>query len=375
MTVVLRQPRQVLPGDVFGRDEVARHRVLELGDGLFKHREGRWRGCGRPVDDLRSLQGRQAAQVRRGHQLPGDCGHARDLGPGGRHLRIGSGIDGFPSYQRVLERNGRATTGIVDLREPLHDERHQGRGLARAQAQREDIADVRGVHPRPGRVEGIAVDVADRCQRTAAGAQHVRGRPVTRGAVNRLSRALRVLHHRDKTVGRVDLLIATGGDRHGRPPAILARPDGATPGDAHRSLVSGRVGERIEVPQVGGVLRRADPPGNDDALVPGGGGRVEVAGAIVVQAEAMQILIGDHQRVVRAPHLELEIAKAIERVGAPAGGNAAAVLRPRRGVLEVPELAVARRHARNGDDADGTHRRADGRKGQCLEGSHHAEYK
>ena len=63
-----RQPRQILADDVLRRRVAARQRVLDLRDGLLDDGERRRRrggGGNAPVDDLRSLQRRQAAEIGR----------------------------------------------------------------------------------------------------------------------------------------------------------------------------------------------------------------------------------------------------------------------------------------------------------------------
>src|SRR6187402_3655397 len=66
-----------------------------------------------------------------------------------------------------------------------------------------------------------------------------------------------------------------------------------------------------------------------------------------MQTEALEILIAHEQRVVGAANLQLEVSKSIERVRPAPGRDAAAVLGPRAGVLDVPELPVRRRHPRD----------------------------
>ena len=80
----------------------------------------------------------------------------------------------------------------------------------------------------------------------------------------------------------------------------------------------------------------------------GFGEALGAAGSHAGQTEAGEVVIADEQRPIRPPHLQFQIPKAVERIRASAGGDAAAVLRPRRGVLNVPELTVAGADTRHG---------------------------
>ena len=98
--------------------------------------------------------------------------------------------------------------------------------------------------------------------------------------------------------------------------------------------------------------------------------RVEPTGAVECEAEAAQVLIAHHDAPVRASDLQLEIAEPVERIRPAAGGDAAAVLRPRRRVLNVPELAVARRNARDRVDAASNRYRGGREDAAASEGAH-----
>ena len=107
----------------------------------------------------------------------------------------------------------------------------------------------------------------------------------------------------------------------------------------------GGVREAIDIAQVVGVFRREDPARHDDRARQDGRDRIEALALIVREAEAAQVFVGDDRRAAGRPDPHFQVAEAVERVGATAGGDAAAVLRPGRRVLDVPELSVERRES------------------------------
>jgi hypothetical protein len=113
--------------------------------------------------------------------------------------------------------------------------------------------------------------------------------------------------------------------------------------------------EGVEVAQVAGVLGREQRARDDDAVVEDGREAVHALGPVVGEAEPLQITVVHGRWRTGARDLQLEIPEAVERVRAAAGGDAAAVLRPGGGVLDVPELAVRRGQWRDraGEDAAG----------------------
>ena len=252
--------------------------------------------------------------------------------------------------QRIAARHGIAAARVVHLAQALHDERDERRGLPGLQVQREHVAHVSRIEPGIRVDERIPVHVADgrahaRCPRT----QHMRGRAVARRPKARVRHASGVLHHRHERVGRIDQTVAAGRHRHGGPPAVVVRARSATPRHLHRAGSVRAVVEAVEVAEVGRVLRRVDGPRHHHAAVQHRRDAVEALGPVVRQAEAAEILIGDRGRErPRRTHLQFQVPEAVERIRAPARGNAPAVLRPRRRVLDVPELAVGGRKGRDG---------------------------
>ena len=62
------------------------------------------------------------------------------------------------------------------------------------------------------------------------------------------------------------------------------------------------------------------------AVVVGYGDTLTLVTAVEGEAEAVQVLISIEQTVIGAANLKFQIAEAVERIGAPTRGNAAAVL-------------------------------------------------
>src|SRR5205823_13943368 len=87
---------------------------------------------------------------------------------------------------------------------------------------------------------------------------------------------------------------------------------------------------------------------DDDAALQDRRDRVEALRTVVGEAESAEVLVARERRAICEAHLQLEIAEPVERIRGTAGRDAAAVLRPRGCVLNVPELAVGRRRARHG---------------------------
>ena len=244
VAIVEREPGEILARDVFGGQPAGRHRVLQFGDALLEDRERRSRcsASGRrrqvPVGDLRALPRRQSAKIGSLHELRGDLGDARDLRSRRRNPGVGSGIHGLAGDQRILERNRIAAARIVDLAQSFHDERHQRARFAGTQAQREDVADVRGIESRPRIDERIAVHVADRRQHAGRPCPSTCAEgPWPDGPVRGIGDALRVLHHRDERIGQIDPPIAAGrgGDRDLA--AVLVGASGAAPRDLDDALL------------------------------------------------------------------------------------------------------------------------------------------
>jgi len=237
----------------------------------------------------------------------------------------------------------RADARVVRFAQPLRDERHQRFGLARAQRQREHVADVRGIEPRIGIGERIGVHVAGARQHPAQRAEHVRGGTVPGRSAHRIVHSPHVLHHRHEAVALIDPAIAARrrGDRSES--ALVVRADRAAPCDLDGTVLDRRVDEAVEVAEVVGISRRVDRARHDDAADERGPDRVEARRPVRRQTESGQVAVPDEQRAA-APHLQFEVAEAVERHRAAARGDAAAVLAPRRSVLNVPELPVARGH-------------------------------
>ena len=367
VTIEPRQPRQVLPDHVLRRRVSARQRVLHLRHRLLDHRErrDRRRGGGRnpPVDDLRALQRRHSAEVRRRDEAASDAGYAGNLGSRLGNLRRGTGVRRriFRRDQRIAQRDRKAATRIVDLAEPLHHERHQRDRLPRLEGQREDVAEVRGIVAGPSAGERVGVHVAHGGQQSGGvRAEHVRRRPMTRRPTCGIGHVLRVLHDRDEGVVQIDRPVAVRRGRHGHRSAIFKGARRSTPRDIEHAVVAGRVGVAVDVAQVVRVPRREQSARDQDVAVQHRRDGIEALAAVVREAEAREVLRRNEYRSSRGAHAELEIAEAVERIRPAAGRDAAAVLRPGRRVLDVPELAVGGRQAR---DRSGTPRqqRDDGR--------------
>ena len=67
--------------------------------------------------------------------------------------------------------------------------------------------------------------------------------------------------------------------------------------------------------------------------------RIEPLTIVIGETKAVKIIVGG-EHLARPADLELQIAEAVERVRAAAGGDATAVLAPPGRVLDIPELAV-----------------------------------
>src|SRR5439155_20648631 len=108
-----------------------------------------------------------------------------------------------------------------------------------------------------------------------------------------------------------------------------------------------------EVEEVVRLFRREERAIDDNAVRHDGRQRVESLAAVVREAEAVEVLIGRERRAARALYVKLQIAEPVERVGAAAGRDASAVLRPERRVLNVPVLAVGGRQSGDREQSDG----------------------
>jgi hypothetical protein len=196
-------------------------------------------------------------------------------------------------------------------------------------------------------LERIGVDVANRRQGTSLVAENMRRGSVTGRPRDRRRHPFDVLHHRHERIVRFDRAVAVGrrGDRGDA--AVLVNADGAAPRDLYDPVLIGGVGEGVDVTQIVGMRPGRDVAVDDHARDEHRRDGIETPVAIVMQPEPAQVVITREQLVISPPDLHLEVAKAVERIGAAAGGNAAAVLRPRARVLDVPELSVGRRHARH----------------------------
>jgi len=69
--------------------------------------------------------------------------------------------------------------------------------------------------------------------------------------------------------------------------------------------------------------------------------RIEPLTIVIGETKAVKIIVGGEYLAARPADLELQIAEAVERVRAAAGGDATAVLAPPGRVLDIPELAVS----------------------------------
>ena len=209
--------------------------------------------------------------------------------------------------------------------------------------------------------EGVAVHVANGCQHAGGfRAEHVRGWSVTGRAGHRIGHLACVLHDGDEAIGQIDLAVAVGGRCDGQFAAVFVGAGGAAPGDFDDTFLIGNVGEGIEVAEIGCVFRRKDFSRDDDAIDQQRRDGIEAFAAVERQAESVQVLIAGEQRVVGPANLKFQVAEAVERIGAAAGGDAAAVLRPGGCVLDVPKLPVGGRQMR--DSVRGRPRRQGGER-------------
>ena len=222
----------------------------------------------RQFDDLRSLQRRQAAQIRRRNQLTRDGGHARDFGSGLGNLRRGARVRRriLRRDERIPKRDRKAAARIVDLAQSLHDEGHQRDGLSGLHRQREYVADVRGIVARPAAGEGIAVHVADAGEQTGrVRAEHVGGWPVARRARARARRrciafCITVTNVSPRSIARSpldDVATVTG------PPSSKA-PAAPPQATSTIAILARAVREAVDVAQVVGVRRREDAARDQD---------------------------------------------------------------------------------------------------------------
>ena len=182
----------------------------------------------------------------------------------------------------------------------------------------------------------------------------MRRRTVSRWPAHRIVDCARVLHHRDEAVGQIDPPVAVRARRHGDTSAILVRARGSAPCDADHTRLRRRIGERVDVAQIIRIFGREERPIDYDTIDKDRRSRIEPFAAVMREPEASHVLVAREHRAAGHADLNLEIAKAVERIRAAARRDAAAVLRPRRRVLNIPVLAVGRRKPR---------RRAHGRRG------------
>ncbi len=231
-----------------------------------------------------------------------------------------------------------------------------------------------GSNPGHLSVNGFRVHVADRGEQTAsARTEDVRRWPVAGRSAVRVGHAPRVLHDGHERVGEIDGAIAVRRRRDRQRSAIFERAGRAAPGDVDDSRLRGGVREAIEIAQVVGVVRREDPARYHDRAGEDRRDRIEALALVVREPEAAQVFVGDDRGAARCPYPHFQVAEAVEGIGAAAGGDAAAVLRPGRRVLDVPELSVERRQSRQCVDAQGGQRQRPDQadcKNSSLHGRH-----
>ena len=161
---------------------------------LLEHREGRQRRRRRqrPVDDLRALARREAAQVGGGDELARLLGHPRDLAAGAGNARIGAGVDRIAprEEQRVAARNRDSRRAGRRPRSAPSRRRSRARPSGpRRHVEREDVADVRRIEAGIRVGERVGVHVAGGgAQRRGLRPEDVRRRPVARRALPRVGR-------------------------------------------------------------------------------------------------------------------------------------------------------------------------------------------
>ena len=200
---------------------------------------------------------------------------------------------------------------------------------------------------KPGHSSGERI--ARTCRRRREQARHipkhVRRRAVTGGPGVGSAMPPCVLHHRHERIARID-----AGDRRldvvatADLAAIVIGAGGAAPRDLDDALfIGGRVGETCRSSEGSCVSFEVVMPRAIEDAVSTSTGVIESnrPAPSWCRPKPAQILIATSSDCRRARTCNLQIAKSVERIGAAAGGNAAAVLRPRAGVLDVPELAVA----------------------------------
>ncbi len=178
---------------------------------------------------------------------------------------------------------------------------------------------------------------------------------MARRTLHRVRHRRTVLHQGDEAVARVDAPITAAGRCDGDEPAFGVRAGRAAPRDAHCPALRARVHEGVEVAQPDGVSRRKECTRHDDPRGQHGRQRIEAL-AVARETEAAQVLIRGEHAAVCLRDADLQIAEAIEGARLATGRHAAAVLRPRRGILDVPVLPV------------GIGQRSDGMRGRCEAG-------
>src|SRR5207302_10181792 len=103
-------------------------------------------------------------------------------------------------------------------------------------------------------------------------------------------------------------------------------------------LLGATVRDAGDAPQIVRVSRRVNRSIDDDAALQDRRDRVEALRTVVGEAVSSELLVARERRAICEAHLQLEISEPVERIRGTAGRDAAAVLRPRGCVLNVPEL-------------------------------------
>ena len=283
----------------------------------------------------------------------------RDLRAGRRNLRRG------PVWRRVLrrhhavaQRNRKTAARIVDLAEPLDDEGHQRQRLAGFHRQREDVADVRRIVTRT-----IGGTGRRTCRRRRSASR--RCGPSTWaegpwpdgpriGSAARFAFCMTVTNVSVRSMARspLDVVATVTGPPSSNAPAA---PPQATPLRAIRV-----VREAVDVAEIVRVLRREQRARHEDVALQTG--VIESSRSLPSCARPKPVRYCRASTGPASAHPQLQIPETVERVGAAAGRDAAAVLRPGRRVLDVPELAVSRREARDGPECRQSRRRSGTRR-------------
>ena len=217
-----------------------------------------------------------------------------------------------------------------------------------------------GIESRVRIGKGVPVHVADARQHARPRSKDMGRRSMSRGAFHRIDHVPRVLHDGHERIDRVDPPVAAGRGRDGHQATVFIRAGRAAPGDLDQPILIRYVREAVDVAQVVRIRRRENGPRDDDVAAHDGCDGVEPSGAVRGETEPREVLIPHEQRPIGALHLQLEVPESVERIGAAARRDPAAVLRPRRGVLNVPELAVSRADPRDRDDPSRQQRNCDG---------------